>query len=207
MLVIGIKLWPAISSLSTSGLAPSTGETDGVSISYIMNNPKDFFTVLGNSLFPELAGFKYPEKYLATSFGQILAADRYAGRDLYTIPSWMCAVIVFAGVISLHDTEENPISGKKRIGVAILGCGMIFGVFMAMYFASTLIVNRKIYGISGRYFLPVYALLPLIVKNRWFQLKFDVKKVCMAAMVLINLFYWFDVFWHYSYVYFAQPVA
>lgn len=207
MLVIGIKLWPAISSLSTSGLAPSTGEMDGVSISYIMNNPKDFITVLGNSLFPELAGFKYPERYLATSFGQVLAADRYAGRDLYTIPSWMCTVIVFAAIISLHDTGENPISRRKRIGVAILGGGMVFGVFMAMYFASTLIANRKIYGVSGRYFLPVYALLPLIVKNRWFELKFDVKKVCMAAMVLINLFYWFDVFWHYSYVYFAQPVA
>lgn len=172
-----------------------------------MNNPKDFITVLGNSLFPELAGFKYPERYLATSFGQVLAADRYAGRDLYTMPAWMCAVIVFTVIISLHDTGENTISGRKRMGMVILGCGMVFGIFMAMYFASTLIVNRKIYGISGRYFLPVYALLPLVVKNRWFELKFDVKKVCMAVMVLINLFYWFDVFWHYSYVYFAQPVV
>ena len=207
VVVIAIKLWPSISSLSTSGLAPSTGELDGVSISYIMNNPKDFITVLGNSLFPELAGFKYPERYLATSFGQVLAADRYAGRDLYTMPAWMCAVIVFTVIISLHDTGENTISGRKRMGMVILGCGMVFGIFMAMYFASTLIVNRKIYGISGRYFLPVYALLPLIVKNRWFEVKFDVKKVCMAVMVLINLFYWFDVFWHYSYVYFAQPVV
>lgn len=207
VVVIAIKLWPSISSLSTSGLAPSTGELDGVSISYIMNNPKDFITVLGNSLFPELAGFKYPERYLATSFGQVLAADRYAGRDLYTMPAWMCAVIVFTVIISLHDTGENTISGRKRMGMVILGCGMVFGIFMAMYFASTLIVNRKIYGISGRYFLPVYALLPLVVKNRWFELKFDVKKVCMAVMVLINLFYWFDVFWHYSYVYFAQPVV
>ena len=207
VVVIAIKLWPSISSLSTSGLAPSTGELDGVSISYIMNNPKDFITVLGNSLFPELAGFKYPERYLATSLGQVLAADRYAGRDLYTMPAWMCAVIVFTVIISLHDTGENTISGRKRMGMVILGCGMVFGIFMAMYFASTLIVNRKIYGISGRYFLPVYALLPLVVKNRWFELKFDVKKVCMAVMVLINLFYWFDVFWHYSYVYFAQPVV
>ena len=207
VVVIAIKLWPSISSLSTSGLAPSTGELDGVSISYIMNNPKDFITVLGNSLFPELAGFKYPERYLATSLGQVLAADRYAGRDLYTMPAWMCAVIVFTVIISLHDTGENTISGRKRMGMVILGCGMVFGIFMAMYFASTLIVNRKIYGISGRYFLPVYALLPLIVKNRWFEVKFDVKKVCMAVMVLINLFYWFDVFWHYSYVYFAQPVV
>lgn len=207
VVVIAIKLWPSISSLSTSGLAPSTGELDGVSISYIMNNPKDFITVLGNSLFPELAGFKYPERYLATSFGQVLAADRYAGRDLYTMPAWMCAAVLITAMIGLEDTKENPISARKRIVIACLGCGMVFGVFMAMYFASTLTASRKIYGISGRYFLPVYALLPLIVKNRWFEVKFDVKKVCMAVMVLINLFYWFDVFWHYSYVYFAQPVV
>lgn len=207
VVIIGIKLWPNISSLSTSGLAPSTGETDGVSISYIMSNPKDFLIVLGNSLFPELAGFKYPERYLATSFGQILAADRYVGRDLYTMPAWMCATVLVTAMIGLGDTKDNSISTGKRVMIAGLGCCMVFGVFMAMYFASTLIVNRKIYGISGRYFLPVYALLPLIVKNHWYEVKFDVKKVCMAVMVFINLFYWFDVFWHYSYVYFAQPVV
>ena len=172
-----------------------------------MNNPKDFITVLGNSLFPELAGFKYPERYLSTSFGQVLAADRYSGRDLYTMPAWMCAAVLITAMIGLEDTKENPISARKRMAITCLGCCMVFGVFMAMYFASTLIASRKIYGISGRYFLPVYALLPLIVKNLWFEVKFDVKKVCMAVMVLINLFYWFDVFWHYSYVYFAQPVV
>lgn len=202
-----IYLWPSISSLSTSGLAPSTGETDGVSISYILNNPKDFVTVLGNSIFPELAGFKYPERYLATSFGQILAADRYAGRDLYTMPAWMCTIVVMTAMVGVWDTKENSISKKKRLIIAGLGCCMVFGIFMAMYFASTLIMSRKIYGISGRYFLPVYALLPLIVKNCWFEVKFDTKKVCMVIMTLINLFYWFDVFWHYSYVYFAQPVV
>ena len=206
IVIIGIKLWPNILSLSTSGLAPSTGEMDGVSISYILNNPKDFLVVFGNSLFPELAGFKYPERYLATSFGQILAADRYAGRDLYTMPSWMCAVIVFTAIISLCDTVENPIPTKKRLVIAGLGCSMAFGVLMAMYFASTLIINRKIYGVSGRYFLPIYILLPLIVKNRWLEVRFNMKKVWMV-MAVINLFYLFDVFWHYSYVYFAQPVA
>lgn len=207
VVMVGIKLWPNIFSLSTSGLAPSTGETDGVSISYIMSNPKDFLIVFGNSLFPELAGFKYPERYLATSFGQILAADRYVGRDLYTMPAWICATVLVTAMIGLEDSKENPISAGKRIIIACLGCCIVFGVFMAMYFASTLIASRKIYGISGRYFLPVYALLPLVIKNRWFEVKFDVKKVCMAVMVLINLFYWFDVFWHYSYVYFAQPVV
>ena len=119
----------------------------------------------------------------------------------------MCAVVLIIAMIGLEDTKENSISVRKRVMIACLGCCMVFGVFMAMYFASTLIVNRKIYGISGRYFLPVYALFPLIVKNRWFEAKVDVKKICMAIIMLINLFYCFDVFWHYSYVYFAQPVV
>ena len=76
-----------------------------------------------------------------------------------------------------------------------------------MYFASTLINDRKIYGISGRYFLPIYALFPLVFKNRLFRIERDISKVCLGGMALINLLYLFDVFWHYSYVYFAQPVA
>lgn len=203
-----VYLWPNISSLAMAGTAPSTGGiSEGVSVGYVLSNPREFLIVLGNSLFPELAGFKYPERYLATSFGQILAADRYSGRDLYTMTSWMCATIVLAAAISLCDSEDNPINTTRRLIIGVLGAGMFFGVLLAMYFASTLIVNRKIYGISGRYFLPIYALLPLIVKNRFLTLKFDAKKFCAVIMVLVNLFYYFDVFWHYSYVYFAQPVV
>lgn len=203
-----VYLWPNISSLAMAGTAPSTGGiSEGVSVGYVLSNPREFLIVLGNSLFPELAGFKYPERYLATSFGQILAADRYSGRDLYTMTSWMCATIVLAAAISLCDSEDNPINTTRRLIIGVLGAGMFFGVLLAMYFASTLIVNRKIYGISGRYFLPIYALLPLIVKNRFLTLKFNAKKFCTVIMVLVNLFYYFDVFWHYSYVYFAQPVA
>lgn len=203
-----VYLWPDISSLATAGTAPSTaGISEGVSIGYVLSNPRDFLIVLGNSLFPELSGFKFPERYVATSLGQILAADRYSGRDLYTMTSWMCAAIVLTAAVSLCDSEDNPINNARRLIISMLGTLMFFGVLLAMYFASTLIINRKIYGVSGRYLLPIYALLPLIAKNRFFTLKFDAKKFCTVVMVLLNLCYYFDVFWHYSYVYFAQPVA
>lgn len=203
-----VYLWPNIFSLATAGTAPSTaGTSEGVSVSYVLSNPRDFLIVFGNSLFPELSGFKFPERYVATSLGQILAADRYSGRDLYTMASWMCAAIVLTAAVSLCDSEDNPINNTRRLIISMLGTLMFFGVLLAMYFASTLIINRKIYGVSGRYLLPIYALLPLIAKNRFFTLKFDAKKFCTVVMVLLNLCYYFDVFWHYSYVYFAQPVA
>lgn len=209
VIIVGICVYlvPLVILLSTSGLAPSTAGNDGVSIQYILSNPKDFLVVLGNSVFPELSGFKIPERYIATSLGQILAADRYVGRDLYTLPSWMCAVVGLISVLSLEDSRNNPIEKKKRYIIAGIAGAVFFSVLIAMYFASTLINDRKIYGISGRYFLPIYALFPLVFKNRLFRIERDISKVCLGGMALINLLYLFDVFWHYSYVYFAQPVA
>lgn len=202
-------LLPQISYLVTAQGAVSTGlqTSEGVSLSYIMNNPQHLIDCFFNSTFQDVSGFKYTDRYFAAALGQVMASDRYVGRDIYLLPSWMCAAVGFVFLLSLEDARENQLSRFRRYFAAGIGGCIYLSVLLAMYFASTLIIDRKVYGVQGRYFLPIFLLFPLIFKNKFFTLKINVRKWCLLSMVCINLHFIFDTFWHYAYVYFAQPVA
>lgn len=200
---------PQFKYLLTASEAVSTGlqTSEGVSLNYIRSNPKYFIEVIFNTIFQDVNGFKIKDQYLVTSLGQVMASDRYSGRDIFLLPAWMCGVIMFVFCISLEDTRENQLNQIRRYSIAGLGICIYFSVLLAMYFVSTMTIDRKVYGVQGRYFLPIYALFPLVFKNQFFAMKIDTRKICLFSMVLINLLYIFDTFWHYAYVYFAQPVA
>lgn len=208
-LVLGYMYLPLFKDLLLAGEAPSTGvqTSEGVNLAYVINNPRHLIDCFFNTIFQDVNGFKSKDQYIAAALGQVMASDRYAGRDIYLLPSWMCVVIVFVFGISLEDTSVNQMSRIKRYLTAGIGAGIYFSVLSAMYFASTLIIDRKVYAVQGRYLLPICVLFPLIFKNRIFSLRIDKRKWCLFLMVFVNLLFMFDTFWHYAYVYFAQPVA
>lgn len=208
-LVLVYMFLPQISHLVTASSAVSTGlQTDeGVSLSYIVKNPRHLIDCFFNSTFQDVNGFKYTDRYIAAALGQVMASDRYLGRDIYLLSSWICAMVGFTLFLSLEDTRENQLNRFRRYFAVGIGACIYLSVLLAMYFASTMIIDRKVYGVQGRYFLPICLLLPVIFKNTFFSLKLDTRKWCLFSMVFINLLFMFDTFWHYAYVYFAQPVA
>lgn len=208
-LILGYMYLPLLKDLILSGAAPSTGArtNEGVSLSFIMSNPRHLIDCFFNSTFQDVNGFIGKDQYVAAALGQVMASDRYAGRDIYLLPSWLCVIIIFVFGICLEDTSVNQIGRVKRYLTAAIGAGIYFSVLLAMYFTSTKIIDRKVYGVQGRYLLPICVLFPLIFKNQFFFTKIDRRKWSLFLMVFVNLLFMLDTFWHYAYVYFAQPVA
>lgn len=208
-LILVFMYLPLLKSIILAGSAPSTGSqsNEGVSLSYVVSNPRHLIDCFVNTMFQDINGFIGKDQHIAAALGQVMASDRYDGRDIYLLPSWLCVVIVLVFGICLEDTSLNQMNRMRRYLAAGIGAGIYFSVLLAMYFTSTKIIDRKVYGVQGRYLLPICVLFPLIFKNQIFFTKIDRRKWCLFLMVFVNLLFMLEVFWHYAYVYFAQPVA
>lgn len=207
-MAIAVIVVPRVYTMMTDGRADSTGVigSNGVTLSYIKDNFQSFKLTMFNTVFQNLNGFKYPDQYVRNSFGMMMGEIRYGmGTDAYMIPIWMCSVIVVVLLVGLSDIEENRLGGLKRVVTGGAGLLAYFSVILAMFFAATVVENAKVYGIDGRYIVPIYSVIPLVVENKFFKIKFDAKKVCLLVMAIICLMFIFDGYYHYAYVYFAQP--
>ena len=93
----------------------------------------------------------------------------------------MRIAIVIMMILALEDSNRNMLSRVKRCIVVGI-TGMIYlGVFVSLFFIFTKKSETRIMGIQGRYFLPCFTMVPLIVKNKFFNLQINREKyVCTA---------------------------
>lgn len=168
-----------------------------ISYAYAKDNLRSIFeryyytvTTWGNKLFSE-------------AFGEIVGAGRYTGHDCYTLSSWLQFIILTAMLVGIEDSDRNKLSVWRRLLVAGIAIGCIIGVMTSMLFAFTTTIDWRIMGLQGRYFLPVFALVPLITKNRYYKLTFNRESYCLFSMGVINLIYILAAFSHYATNYFT----
>ncbi len=91
--------------------------------------------------------------------------------------------IVVLMIMALEDTGKNLLPRVKRcIAVGITGL-IYLGVFVSLFFIFTAKRSTRIMGIQGRYFLPCFTLIPLIVKTDFLICRSAEKKcACMPGI-------------------------
>lgn len=173
------------------------GGEDKISINYVLCNLTDTLKVYGNTILKNTAG------YMKGALGQIIGSGRYGGQDAYFIPLWMGIAMMILLVISLGDTDKNEVSNWKRGVTAGMGIFIYLSVLTVMYFAWTGITDEVIMGVQGRYFLPIFALAPIVIKNTVLRLKINIRNLCMISIGVLDLLFIFLTFAHYAAGYFV----
>lgn len=171
--------------------------TDKVSMGYALQNIPYTIRVFLNTIFGKT------NEYLNGSLGEIIGKGRYGGLEYYVVPSWMRVVLILLMLVGLEDTEKNGVPVWKRVCNIGVGIFIYIAVLLSMFFASTIITQSSIDGVQGRYFLPIYTLLPIIVKNKYFKINGEKRTLCILGIGTVNLLFAFLIFTHYATNYFV----
>ena len=147
--------------------------------------------------------FGYTGEYLYNTFGEVVGKGRYNYLDTFTgFPGMRIAAVIMM-ILALEDTSRNLIPRVKR-GIVVGITGMIYlGVFVSLFFIFTKKSETRIMGIQGRYFLPCFTMIPLIVKNKFFNLQINREKVCLYGMTFCDILFAVLMFIHYATNYFT----
>lgn len=153
------------------------GENFGVS--GLLEQPMEFILISGRTLF--LSGDAFLENMLGMQLGWL---DISVSR----IVIYGMLLLILLSVLRIEDKKkrETPdVTRRQKLSyltVILLSAGMIF---VSMFISWTPKESKEIFGIQGRYFLPMLPLAVMLLYNRCVVLKKDIgRKVIFAAICL-----------------------
>ena len=152
-------------------------EEEGYTLKHIFMHPKNSLVVLVRSLVQ--FGYKW--------YGEMIG-DGYGWHQIYVSPLLMVAYTIVLGLASFNvKSEENCLTVKNRYiiaGVIVFSAGL---VILSMWLFWTPLSYVVVAGVQGRYFIPMFMLLLLVVKNKSFIIKKDISRGLMLASFLVIL--------------------
>ena len=141
----------------------------GKQLNYILTNPLIMFDLM---------------KYIVTSIPSVFVIDltifHYA--DFKGLKFYNLAYALFFILFSIFYKEDIVLSKKKRIILLIMLILSYLGTYGIFYLTYTPIGSGEILGVQARYFIPVIALLPLIIN--WDEKSVEKYKYIMTFIIL-----------------------
>lgn len=107
-------------------------------------------------------------------------------------PLWMVAiymsVLTVTAVLRLQDkSSPKPINKYWKIGVVAMCMVYFVGVNLALYLGYTPVNYDIVYGVQGRYFLPIIIVLATIIIPGGVSLKYRKDEIKVTRAVVIGL--------------------
>ncbi|RZM29484.1 MAG: DUF2142 domain-containing protein [Pedobacter sp.] len=192
--------WMAVSSIKTDSISIS-GTPDNVDqgqqIETLIDNPKRGARVAWNSYMTA-----YGDDEVRGVIGIFGAAD-----TIY--PLWMFSAYVFLlgllFTINIDGSRTLKIHRGWKIAAGILCIGYFTAVNLALYLGYTPVNFDIVYGVQGRYFLPLFFIAAAVIFIGGIQIaKKDVPKVriwtvaSIAVLVLLALLITFQRYYLYT---------
>lgn len=185
---------PALESTASSGetavadSAPQPASEEPVqddsvcySLPYILSHPLDTVELLIRSV------VEYGEHYVKTLVGGTLS---YFDPGVQIAWTWVAALLILMVLAWLQPGFELPVWAKTvclLIGLACCGLAVLGCVSWTPTYYTT------IYGLQGRYFLPVLSLL-LLARPRRLLLQTDFTRGLVYAVTLVDILVVFNAF-------------
>lgn len=141
-------------------------------ISFILSNPAIILALIKNTL------FSVPNLFVLKS--NFFHYTGYKGIKLVNL----IYVLFFIG-FSLFYKLDIELEKKKRLILALIFLITYFGIYAIFYITWSPVGSLTILGVQARYFIPVIALLPLIInlKNK----KIENKEIYIFTFIIICL--------------------
>ena len=151
------------------------------SLPYILSHPLDTVELLIRSV------VEYGDHYVKTLVGGTLS---YFDPGVQIAWTWMAALLILLVLAWLQPGFELPVWAKTvclLIGLACCGLAVLGCVSWTPTYYTT------IYGLQGRYFLPVLSLL-LLARPRRLLLQTDFTRGLVYAVTLVDILVVFNAF-------------
>ncbi len=142
-------------------------------------------------------------KLFRNSLGAVNSKADVAEANHYYMPVVLVFITVLLFIAALEDTRDNPLSSVKRGMIFLIGLGSFILIVLAMLIGHTQTTDWKLTGVQGRYLIPIYFLVPAVIKNRHITLNIDRRKVIIAGMTFINLCFVVCAIYYFMFEYFA----
>lgn len=161
-------------------IGSSTGgmlvEQTTYSVSYLLENPSKIVSVIYGTIIGQ------GTYYLETMIGQNL------GWLEIMIPGYIIYGFWTVLIISAirKTTEKQVLSAGQRLWIFLVLAGVASLVGLALLFDWTPIESNYVYGIQGRYFLPMLPLLLILCKNIQIEMNDGMTKYIAAATYILQ---------------------
>lgn len=159
-------------------------ETATYSIPYLMEHPIKIFTVLYGTIVGQ------GTYYLETMIGQ------YLGWLEITVPGYLIyGFFTLLVLAAIRKTEECQVLGAgQRLWIFLVIAGITVLVGAALLFDWTPIESTYVYGIQGRYLLPMLPLLLVLCKNHQIEMKGSMTEYIATGVYVLQFFTIYHIF-------------
>lgn len=184
LMILGVIAAGAIAILltrfhSVTAIGTGEGTLEGqnlYSINYLLDNPTKVLTMTYGTI---VGRGTY---YLETMIGQ------YLGWLEILVPGYIIygfyTLIVLA---SIRRTDELKVfSAGQKLWIFLIVAGSTVMICAALLFDCTPIDSNYIYGIQGRYFLPMLPLLMMLCKNNQIEMKQTMAKYIATGVYVLQ---------------------
>ncbi len=179
-------------SLPDEGLTPESR----ITVSYVMGH---FYDI--TQRYYETLRFGSPN-YLVQMLGSV-PGKLSDGTHSYVMSIFLVIWSLFTMFVCCIGDDDLIIGGVRKTIVFITGISCILLVYTGLLLGETLIMNWRIMGIQGRYFLPVLALSPMIFMIRSFKISEKTRKnLILIGNLGVFVLYYFGAFIYYATHYF-----
>ena len=146
------------------------------SVGYLIHNPKRLVEVIFGTIITQ--GTFYLENMLSQYFGWLEI----------TVPGYIVygfVVLLVIAAIKKADEKYVLLPGQ-RLWVFIVIAGIASLACLALLFDWTPIESNYVYGVQGRYFLPMLPLLMMLCKNKQIEMKASMAKHIYAGLYVLQ---------------------
>ena len=178
-------------------ITPETpaGANSSVQMANLVENPKRFFRVMWNTYMTE-----YGDEKLRGVIGIFGSAD-----TKYVLWAMVLYIMLFTLVAFVQFSKTDNIHISKYVKIAILIlCALYFAlVNLAIYLSFSPVNFDIIYGVQGRYFIPIILVVPLLItpflRVRNDQRRVELKvAVALLFLTLVALFITFQRYYLFT---------
>jgi uncharacterized membrane protein len=129
--------------------------------SYILHNPLQYLNALNNVYF-----FNWGDGIVKSFFGNFGWADTPLSDGIVTVGY----IALFLLVVANADSEKIWLSKGQRAFLAILAFVYILALSTALYVYFSPVGFKIVYGLVGRYYLPLAILLTPVFYGNWLKI-------------------------------------
>ena len=174
---------PKVNASTDTIIKVADGDEVVYSVSYILNNLGSTIKLIVNTIIED-------SYFIVNSlFGGNLGYFSIKVNDLIIIGF----IIIF--ILSTIKIENKPMEIKPKVKISLLAIMTI--MVMLVLFATitwTPIYYTTIYGLQGRYLLPVLPMLGVLMYNNMITVKKDITKQIIISLTTLNVITLLDVF-------------
>ena len=150
--------------------------TEIYTFSYIVKYPHRFIGMLANTF------YKQGDAYIRNLFGGNLG-----WREININWAIVIGFIVLILLSCIRQTKEPKIIVQHRMAFAIITIGTFGCIELSMMLAWTPVTINYITGVQGRYFIPFFLLLLLLIRNSFFQTKRNISQELVFGAGILNI--------------------